>query len=176
MRTTLSTTSVSPSVVTRAEAVAAFFHQDIPTEHWQALCDHHPAADNIKADFFEAVSGCNPNSSRQHIMRAIGPLMDQLDTAGYLCSYDAETRKVSIVFTDHTERMLDTQHVVAERKRVDWVNGKDDITNPVGGWIERDYRPNRKLVWSFELELGLPAWAWHMRKVPANVVMLRHYR
>lgn len=131
---------VKVTLLTRVQSIGAFFNQDITNTHWNKLCYNHPAA----ADIINEIKESAANGT-------LGQQMDWLDRAGYLSMFNKQTGEFSISFTAHNEFLADTQKDIRNQRRLDWVNMKDDITNPTGGWIEHNFKAPRALAWTFRI-------------------------
>jgi hypothetical protein len=131
---------IKPTLLTRVQSIGAFFNQDITNAHWNKLCANHPAASGVVEEIKASL-----------IDGTLGQQMDWLDSAGYMSMFNKQTGEFTISFTAHNEFLADTQKDIRNKRRLDWVNMKDEITNPTGGWIEHNFKTPRALTWTFSI-------------------------
>lgn len=154
------------SIVSRVTAIAEFFNNDINQDHWQLLCEKHPAADAIKMEISQALKLGQYEPSADMLR----PIMDRLDAAGFMTSFDKQSQVFSITFQDRGLALVDAQRDVKNKGLLDRINWQDDLLNPQGGWYEPNYRPGRMLHWRIAVDkTSMSPWFLIMGEVFAPI-------
>lgn len=125
----------APTLVSRVGVIGAFFNPQLPAEQWQRLCDHHPASVHIQDELQMALLFGMKIGTQEWDTRALDVLMNQLDKAGYLSSFNRRTMVFTIMFSGYQGvNVIDAQKDLRNRGLLEMVNGINEDGTAKGGW------------------------------------------